>query len=96
MPTRRVRNFKARAQAMLAAHPWPEGVSVEIDSDRAWLTGPGSARASMLLDSYDLDSADPAKVRAEFVRRLRSTGRDQRFTDKSRADDLACADLLEA
>lgn len=102
--TRRVPRFKDRAQAQLNAYPWPEGFTVTVDpysSDPVvWIEGPrsarGTARVSVRLDAYRLQSAEPAQVVPAAVKKFRAQSRDPRYTEQSRQDSLAAADMLEA
>lgn len=100
----KVRNFHARAQAALNAAPWPAGVSVTVDGDRAWVTlhtrdakdRPQNLNVPVQLDPYDLTSGEPARVRAAAIVRARADAADQRYTDDSRARSAELAELLAA
>jgi hypothetical protein len=95
---RRVRNFTAKARDLILGASWPDGVTVIVDrvaaDDQVFVYTPGGARTLWSLDPYDLASADPETVRATAIRRLEKAGHDPKFTEKSRAEDLALAALL--
>jgi len=98
-PRRRVAKFTEKAQALIDNAEWPEGVKVMVEgqsqSDTIHVYTPGGgARTFWQLDAYDLTSADPKRVRATAVRRLITAGHDPKYSDKSRAEDLALAALL--
>ena len=96
---RRVASFTTKARALLDAADWPEGVKVVVDSQTSgdavhvYKEG-GGGRVFWYLDARYLESADPAEVRKTAIRRLESQGRDPKYSDKSRAEDLALAALL--
>jgi len=97
---RRVASFTTKARALLDAADWPEGVKVIVDSQtggdaiHVYQEG-GGGRCFWYLDARYLESADPAEVRATAIRRLESQGRDPKYSEKSRAEDLALAALLK-
>lgn len=92
---RRVALFNDKAYALLSAEDWA-GATVHVDSGRAWLDRGSNGRVFVMLDEYDLRSADPARVREEAVSKLRRQARDPRYTDASKAADARFADELEA
>jgi hypothetical protein len=101
MTPRRVPRFQESAQALLNSYAWPEGFEVIVDqhslaSPYVYIGGPGSARVMINLNPYDLDSADPARVVEDAIRKFSRQARDPRYTDGSRRDDQTAADLLTA